>query len=122
MKDKIASLALAMTERGFRGAEPPDYLIVIGEVKMSIDKVKKKELREKFGYHPTDSGSSEVQISVLSERIKNLTGHMSKYKKDQSAKKGLLQLVMERRKLLDYLKNENIEKYKRIIKALGLRR
>jgi len=111
-----------MTDRDFREVEPPDYLIVIGEVKMSIDKVKKKELREKFGYHPTDSGSSEVQISVLSERIKNLTGHMSKYKKDQSAKKGLLQLVMERRKLLDYLKNENIEKYKRIIKALGLRR
>ncbi|TEU03178.1 30S ribosomal protein S15 [Candidatus Aerophobetes bacterium Ae_b3a] len=89
---------------------------------MSIDKVKKKELREKFGYHPTDSGSSEVQIAVLSERIKNLTGHLSNYKKDQSAKKGLLQLVMQRRKLLDYLKNENIEKYRKIIKALGLKR
>lgn len=89
---------------------------------MSIDKVKKKELREKFGYHSNDSGSSEVQIAVLTERIKNLTGHLAKYKKDQSSKRGLLQLVMQRRKLLDYLKNENIEKYRKIIKALGLRR
>ena len=89
---------------------------------MSIDKAKKKELREKFGYHPNDSGSSEVQIAVLTERIKNLTGHLSKYKKDQSSKRGLLQLVMQRRKFLDYLKNENIEKYRKIIKALGLRR
>jgi small subunit ribosomal protein S15 len=89
---------------------------------MSIDKVKKKELREKFGYHPNDSGSSEVQIAVLTERIKNLTGHLAKYKKDQSSKRGLLQLVMQRRKLLDYLKNENIEKYRKIIKALELRR
>jgi len=101
---------------------PLKYLVVMGEVKMSIDKVKKKELREKFGYHPTDSGSSEVQIAVLTERIKNLTDHLSKYKKDQSAKKGLLQLVMQRRKLLDYLKNEDIGKYRKIIKALGLRR
>ncbi len=89
---------------------------------MSIDKVKKKELREEFGYHPNDSGSSEVQIAVLSERIKNLTAHLAKYKKDQSSKRGLLQLVMQRRKLLDYLKNENIEKYRKTIKALGLRR
>jgi len=89
---------------------------------MSIDKVKKKELREKFGYHPNDSGSSEVQIAVLTERIKNLTGHLAKYKKDQSSKRGLLQLVMQRRKFLDYLKNKNIEKYRKIIKALGLRR
>ena len=89
---------------------------------MSVDKMKKKELTRKFGYHPTDSGSSEVQIAVLTERIKNLTDHMSKYKKDESSKKGLLQLVLQRRKLLDYLKKENIGKYRKIIEALGLRR
>ncbi len=89
---------------------------------MSIEKMKKKELREEFGYHSNDSGSSEVQIAVQSERIKNLTAHLAKYKKDQSCKRGLLQLVMQRRKLLDYLKRENIEKYRKIIKALGLRR
>lgn len=89
---------------------------------MSIDKVKKKELRERFGYHSNDSGSSEVQIAVLTERVKNLTAHLAKYKKDQSCKRGLLQLLMQRRKLLDYLKSGDVEKYRKIIKALGLRR
>lgn len=89
---------------------------------MSIDEVKKKELKEKFGLHPNDSGSSEVQIATLTERIKNLTGHLAKYKKDQSSKKGLLQMVMQRRKLLAYLKNEDGKRYRKIIKALGLRR
>jgi len=89
---------------------------------MSIDEAKKEELKEKFGLHPNDSGSSEVQIAILTERIKNLTGHLAKYKKDHSSKKGLLQLVMQRRKLLAYLKNEDGKRYKKIIKALGLRR
>ena len=89
---------------------------------MSITKVKKKELKEKFGHHPTDSGSSEVQVALLSERIKNLTAHLGEHKKDQSSKRGLLQLVMRRRKLLDYLKGEGQGRYKKIIKTLGLRR
>ncbi len=89
---------------------------------MSISKVKKKELREKFAHHSTDSGSSEVQVAVFSERIKNLTAHLGEHKKDQSSKRGLLQLVMQRRKLLDYLKSEDQGRYKKIIKALGLRR
>lgn len=89
---------------------------------MSIDEAKKEKLKEKFGLHPNDSGSSEVQIAILTERIKNLTGHLTKYKKDQSSKKGLLQLVMQRRKLLAYLKNEDGKRYRKIIKALGLRR
>jgi len=89
---------------------------------MSIDEAKKEELKEKFGLHPNDSGSSEVQIAILTERIKNLTGHLAKYKKDNSSKKGLLQLVMQRRKLLAYLKNEDGKRYRKIIKALGLRR
>ncbi len=89
---------------------------------MSIDEAKKEELKEKFGLHSNDTGSSEVQIAILTERIKNLTGHLAKYKKDQSSKKGLLQLVMQRRKLLTYLKNEDGKRYRKIIKALGLRR
>lgn len=89
---------------------------------MSIDEAKKEELKEKFGLHPNDSGSSEVQIAILTERIKNLTGHLTKYKKDQSSKKGLLELVMQRRKLLAYLKNEDGKRYRKIIKALGIRR
>lgn len=89
---------------------------------MSIDEAKKEELKEKFGLHPNDSGSSEVQIAILTERIKNLTGHLAKYKKDHNSKKGLLQLVMQRRKLLAYLKNEDGKRYRKIIKALGIRR
>jgi len=89
---------------------------------MSIDKVKKKELREKFGRHSNDSGSSEVQVAILTERIKNLTAHLGKYKKDQSSKRGLLQLVTQRRRILSYLRNEDRTRYMKIIKALGLRR
>ena len=89
---------------------------------MSITKVKKIELREQFGHHERDVGSSEVQIAVLTERIKNLTEHLKENKKDYSSKRGLLRLVVRRRKLLDYLKREDANQYKEIIKVLGLRR
>ncbi len=89
---------------------------------MSITKEKKIELREQFGHHERDVGSSEVQIAVLTERIKNLTEHLKENKKDFSSKRGLLRLVVRRRKLLDYLKREDANQYKEIIKVLGLRR
>ena len=89
---------------------------------MSITKVKKRELIKKFGRHTHDTGSPEVQISVLTERINNLTEHLKNFKKDQSSRRGLLKLVAQRRKLLDYLKNEDPERYKKVIKALKLRR
>ncbi len=89
---------------------------------MSITKIKKKELQKNFSRHPRDNGSPEVQIAVLTERVNNLTEHLKLYKKDFSSKRGLLQLVARRRKLLDYLKRENVKKYQSIIKELGLRR
>ncbi len=89
---------------------------------MSINKEKKAELKEKFSHHPNDTGSPEVQVAVLSERINNLTEHLTQHKKDQSSKRGLVQLVMRRRKLLNYLKRENIRRYQSLIKTLGLRR
>lgn len=89
---------------------------------MSITQLKKGEIKEKFGHHKEDTGSPEIQIAVISERINNLTEHLKKFKKDQSSKRGLLQLVTRRRKLLDYLKRENVEGYKNIIRALKLRR
>lgn len=89
---------------------------------MSISRVKKKEVIEKFGRHETDTGSSETQIAVLSERINNLTEHFKEFKKDQNSRRGLLQLVARRRKLLDYVKREDIDRYKKIINALNLRR
>lgn len=89
---------------------------------MSIGEAKKKEIQEKFRLHEKDTGSTPLQIAVLTERISNLAAHLDKNKKDQSSKRGLLQLVATRRKLLDYLSRENEEKYKKTIKDLGLRR
>ncbi|TET27125.1 30S ribosomal protein S15 [Candidatus Aerophobetes bacterium] len=89
---------------------------------MSIGEVKKKEIQEKFRLHEKDTGSTPLQIAVLTERISNLSAHLAQHKKDQGSKRGLLQLVARRRKLLDYLRREDKEKYKKIIKDLGLRR
>jgi len=89
---------------------------------MSITKEKKEELIKKFGQHEKDTGSCEIQIAILTERIKNLTEHLKRFKKDQSSRRGLLQLVAQRRKLLSYLRREDGERYKKIISALGLRR
>ncbi len=89
---------------------------------MSIGEAKKKEIHEKFRLDDKDTGSTPLQIAVLTERISNLAAHLDKNKKDQSSKRGLLQLVARRRKLLDYLSREDEEKYKKIIKDLGLRR
>lgn len=89
---------------------------------MGISKEKKGGLREKFGNHPNDTGSPEVQVAVLSERISDLTEHLAKHKKDQSSKRGLVQLVMRRRNLLDHLKSEDLKRYQDLIKKLGLRR
>lgn len=88
---------------------------------MSIGEVKKKEIQEKFRLHEKDTGSSPLQIAVLTERISNLSTHLAQHKQDQGSKRGLLQLVARRRKLLDYLRREDEEKYKKTIKDLGLR-
>lgn len=88
---------------------------------MAINYEDKKKIREQFGRHPKDSGSSEVQIALLSRRINELTEHFKKHKKDYGSKKGLQEIVSRRRKLLDYLKIKNPEKYKEIIEKLGLR-
>jgi small subunit ribosomal protein S15 len=89
---------------------------------MSITREKKVKLIERFARHKEDTGSPEVQIALLSERINRLTEHLKKFKKDQSSKRGLLQLVARRRKLLDHLKNEDVGAYEKIIKRLKLRR
>lgn len=89
---------------------------------MSIAEAKKKEIQEKFRLHEKDTGSTPLQIAVLTERISNLAAHIDKNKKDQSSKRGLLQLIARRRKLLDHLSREDVEKYKKTIKDLGLRR
>jgi len=83
---------------------------------------KKKEIVEDFRKHETDTGSPEVQIALLTERIKGLTEHFQTHKKDHHSRRGLLQLVGQRRRLLDYLKRSDFERYKSIIGTLGIRR
>ena len=83
---------------------------------------KKKEIIDDFRAHPSDTGSPEVQIALLSERISYLTEHFKSHKKDHHSRRGLLKLVGQRRQLLNYLKRKNVERYNTVIERLGLRR
>ncbi|MGA2938686.1 MAG: 30S ribosomal protein S15 [Syntrophobacteraceae bacterium] len=83
---------------------------------------KKKEIIDDFRVHSADTGSPEVQIALLSERITYLTEHFKSHKKDHHSRRGLLKLVGQRRQLLNYLKRKNIERYNTVIERLGLRR
>lgn len=83
---------------------------------------KKTNIIKKYKLHKTDSGSSEIQIAILTDRIKELTGHLKKHPKDNHSRRGLLQMVAKRKKLLDYLKKESEKRYNKIIKALGLKK
>jgi small subunit ribosomal protein S15 len=87
-----------------------------------LEKGKKQEIIEKFRVHDNDSGSPEVQIALLTERIRELTNHFQVHKKDFHSRRGLLKLVGQRRRLLDYLKSRKIDKYRKIVKELGLRK
>ena len=89
---------------------------------MSIEPSTKRQIIEKFKLHEKDTGSPEVQIAILTERIKNLTEHFKVHKKDHHSRRGLLILVGKRRRLLDYLKRKNVERYKQIIAELKLRK
>jgi small subunit ribosomal protein S15 len=83
---------------------------------------KKNEIIEKFKTHDTDTGSSEVQIALLSDRISYLTEHFKVHNKDHHSRRGLLKLVGQRRRLLQYLKQKDISKYRTIIQELGIRK
>ncbi len=89
---------------------------------MSITAEKKTELIKKFARTEGDTGSPEVQVAILTERINNLTGHFQDNKKDNHSRRGLLKMVATRRKLLDYVKSRDEGRYKTLIEELGLRR
>jgi small subunit ribosomal protein S15 len=89
---------------------------------MSMTKEKKLEIIRDFGKTETDTGSAEVQVALITGRIEELTGHFKVNKKDHNSRRGLLKLVGQRRKLLNYLKNTDIEKYREILKRLSLRK
>lgn len=87
-----------------------------------MDKARKEELIAKYGRHEGDTGSPEVQIALLTERINSLTDHLRTHKKDHHSRRGLLMMVGQRRGLLNYLTKQDIERYRAIVKELGLRR
>ncbi|MDS1029071.1 30S ribosomal protein S15 [Bacillota bacterium LX-D] len=83
---------------------------------------KKKEIIDKFKIHDNDTGSPEVQIAILTQRINDLTDHLKTHKKDHHSRRGLLKMVGQRRGLLNYLKDNYFDRYKKIVEDLGLRR
>ena len=88
---------------------------------MSVTVVRKEELIKEFGAKEGDTGSSEVQVAILTERIVNLTGHFKTHKKDNHSRRGLLKMVGQRKRLLSYLKKKDLEGYRALIKELGIR-
>lgn len=89
---------------------------------MSITAERKQEIMKEFATAKDDTGSPEVQVAILTERIKNLTEHFKDHKKDNHSRRGLLQLVSQRRHLLDYVKRKDEGRYRTLIERLGLRR
>ena len=89
---------------------------------MTISKEKTKSLINEFGKNAEDSGTTESQISIFSERIKNLTEHLKINKKDKSAQRGLMLLVSKRSRLLKYLKKTRLDDYKQIVERIGIRK
>ena len=89
---------------------------------MSLSKEKKQQIIEQFRINENDTGSVQVQVALLTERIRYLTEHMKVHKKDYHSRRGLLVLVARRRRLLEYLKSKDYAEYKRLITALGLRK
>lgn len=87
-----------------------------------LDVEKKKGIIEKYRLHEADTGSPEVQVAILTERISYLTEHFKLHHKDHHSRRGLLKLVGQRRRLLEYIKNKDIERYRALIQRLGLRR
>jgi small subunit ribosomal protein S15 len=89
---------------------------------MALTADRKSELIGQFRNHDTDTGSPEVQIAILSERINYLTDHFKTHKKDHHSRRGLLQMVSQRRRLLDYVRGQDVERYRKIISELGIRK
>jgi small subunit ribosomal protein S15 len=89
---------------------------------MAIAQTQRQEIVERFRRHQTDTGSPEVQVALLSQRIEHLTGHFKTHVKDHHSRRGLLKLVGQRRRLLDYLKDIDFERYQSLIERLGIRK
>ncbi len=89
---------------------------------MGLTTEQKQEIIDRYRLHNSDTGSPEVQVAILSERITYLTDHFKTHAKDHHSRRGLIKLVGQRRRLLNYLKNKDIDRYRTLIEQLGLRR
>ena len=89
---------------------------------MPLSKEIKKKIIGQYQFHESDSGSAEVQIALLTERIRELTDHFKLHKKDHHSRRGLLKMVGQRRRLLDYLKSRKVDRYRFLVRELGLRK
>ncbi len=89
---------------------------------MTLTQDRKRELVEKFGDSTSDTGKTEVQVALLTERINQLTEHLRTHRKDHHSRRGLLMLVGRRRRLLNYLQRDDLERYRSLVRELGLRR
>jgi small subunit ribosomal protein S15 len=89
---------------------------------MAITQERKQELISQFGDDPADTGKAEVQIALFTERINDLNEHLREHRKDHHSRRGLLMLVGRRRRLLDYLRDNELERYRTVLRELGLRR
>lgn len=89
---------------------------------MPLTKEQKQELIEKYGKSANDSGNTEVQVAILTKRINELSSHFGSHKSDNHSRMGLLRMVGKRRRLLDYLQSKNIDRYRKIVEELGLRK
>ena len=89
---------------------------------MTLDAAQKRDIIDRFRTHESDTGSAEVQVAILSERISYLTNHFKTHAKDHHSRRGLIKLVGQRRRLLNYLKDKDIERYRALIEQLGLRK
>jgi small subunit ribosomal protein S15 len=89
---------------------------------MALTQEAKKAIMAEFKLHDSDTGSPEVQAALITQRIKDITEHLKVHKKDFHTRRGLLKLIGQRRRLLDYMQNKDIERYRKIIKTLGLRK
>lgn len=87
---------------------------------MSLTSEEKKKIIEKFAQDPTDTGSPEVQVALLTEQVKRLTKHLQEHKKDTHSRRGLLSMVAKRRRLLSYLERKDTDRYRDLVKKLGL--
>jgi len=89
---------------------------------MTLTKERKRELIEKFGDSPTDTGKTEVQVALLTQRINDLNQHLRTHRKDHHSRRGLLMLVGQRRRFLNYLQRTDLERYRALVRELGLRK